>query len=69
MQENISFSLWCDFIERNFLENDFIKMVQDGIINGATSNPTIFQQALLNESYQAQKDSLKDLDKKAFMKP
>lgn len=66
MQENISFSLWCDFIERNFLENDFIKMVQDGIINGATSNPTIFQQALLNESYQAQKDSLKDLDKKSI---
>ncbi|WP_299546235.1 transaldolase [uncultured Helicobacter sp.] len=66
MQDNISFSLWCDFIERNFLENDFIKMVQDGIINGATSNPAIFQQALLNESYQAQKDSLKDLDKKSI---
>ncbi|MCI5967992.1 transaldolase [Helicobacter sp.] len=66
MQENLSFSLWCDFIERNFLENDFTKMVQEGIIKGATSNPTIFQQALLNESYQAQKDSLKDLDKKSI---
>ncbi len=64
MQENISFSLWCDFIERDFLENDFLKMIQDGIINGATSNPAIFQQVLLSPSYQAQKDSLQGKDKK-----
>ena len=41
-------------------------MLQDGIINGATSNPAIFQQALLNESYQAQKDSLQNQDKKSI---
>ena len=55
MQENISFSLWCDFIERNFLENDFVKMIQDGVVNGATSNPAIVQQALMRESYLEQK--------------
>ena len=69
MQENISFSLWCDFIERNFLENGFVKMIQDGAVNGATSNPSIFQQALMNESYLKQKESLKkslDDNKKAI---
>ena len=69
MQENISFSLWCDFIERNFLENDFVKMIQDGVVNGATSNPAIFQQALMRESYLEQKESLKESlgdDKKAI---
>lgn len=66
MQENIAFSLWCDFIERDFLERDFTKMVQDGTINGATSNPAIFQQALLNTSYQTQKDSLQQEDKKSI---
>ena len=59
MQESALLSLWCDFIERDFLENDFIKMIEGDLIEGATSNPTIFQQAFLSESYQAQKDSLK----------
>lgn len=66
MQENLSFSLWCDFIERNFLENAFMNMMQNEIISGATSNPAIFQQALLNQIYQAQKDSLRNKDKKSI---
>lgn len=59
MQESALLSLWCDFIERDFLENDFVKMIEGDLVEGATSNPAIFQQAFLNESYQAQKDSLK----------
>jgi transaldolase len=42
-----NFSLWCDFIERDFLNNDFIDMVDDEIVNGATSNPAIFKNAIL----------------------
>lgn len=54
MAENIGFSLWCDFIERDFLEDRFKEMVQNGTITGATSNPTIFQQAFLSNSYAEQ---------------
>lgn len=59
MIENISFSLWCDFIERDFLEKDFTRLVKGDFIQGATSNPAIFQQAFLSEAYREQKDSLK----------
>ncbi|WP_104722634.1 transaldolase [Helicobacter mesocricetorum] len=64
MSENVSFSLWCDFIEREFLENQFKAMVEGRVIQGATSNPAIFQQALTNASYQEQKESLKGKDLK-----
>lgn len=39
------FSLWCDFIERDFLENEFSQLLKNGVINGATSNPAIFKSA------------------------
>ncbi len=42
------FSLWCDFIERDFLENEFVKIIEDRVVNGATSNPAIFKEAFLN---------------------
>ncbi len=48
--EDIKFSLWCDFIERSFLQSDFKKLINDGVINGATSNPAIFKEAILNSS-------------------
>ena len=57
--ENKAFSLWCDFIERDFLEKDFTNLVKNECICGATSNPSIFQQAFLGEAYKEQKDSLK----------
>ena len=47
MPNNISFSLWCDLIERYFLENEFINMIEGGIIQGATSNPAIFQKSFM----------------------
>jgi len=42
------FSLWCDFIERDFLEKEFPNMIQERVVNGATSNPSIFKEAFLH---------------------
>lgn len=42
---SVDFSIWCDFIERKFLDNEFADLINDEIINGATSNPAIFNQA------------------------
>ncbi len=64
--KDIGFSLWADFIERSFLEDEFVKLIDEGIINGATSNPAIFKEAILNSSaYQEQLASLQGLDPKA----
>jgi transaldolase len=41
------FSLWADFIERDYLDNEFKTLIEKGIINGATSNPSIFKNAIL----------------------
>ena len=50
-----NFSLWCDFIQRDFLEGEFKTLVENKIINGATSNPAIFKNAILNtNSYKKQ---------------
>jgi transaldolase len=46
--EELKFSLWADFIEREYLENEFRELINEGIINGATSNPAIFKSAILN---------------------
>ena len=44
----IKFSLWADFIERSFLEEKFKELIAQNIVNGATSNPAIFKEAILN---------------------
>lgn len=55
----INFSLWADFIERDFLNGKFKELVADGIVNGATSNPAIFKNAFTKSSaYEAQKKEL-----------
>ena len=41
--EDINYSIWCDFIERDFLENRFQEIINDEVIKGATSNPAIFE--------------------------
>jgi transaldolase len=46
LREEITYSIWCDFIERDFLENGFKDLVNNHIIHGATSNPTIFEHAI-----------------------
>lgn len=59
------FALWVDFIERNFLEGEFRELIDQGIINGATSNPAIFKNAILTSpAYQEQIQSLSGLTPK-----
>ncbi|SFV65015.1 Transaldolase [hydrothermal vent metagenome] len=58
--EDIKFSLWADFIEREYLDNEFKVLLEKGIINGATSNPAIFKNAILNSD--AYIDQLKLLE-------
>lgn len=55
LKEEINYSIWCDFIEREFLENGFQTLIQDEIIHGATSNPAIFEQSITSsEAYRQQ---------------
>ncbi len=60
------FALWADFIERDYLDNEFKELIANGIINGATSNPSIFKNAILTSpAYKRQLAELGDLDAKA----
>ena len=58
--EPLKFSLWADFIERDYLDHEFKQLIARGTINGATSNPAIFKNAILTS--QAYKDQLASLD-------
>lgn len=59
LKEDINYSLWCDFIERDFLENRFQEIIKDSIIQGATSNPAIFESSISNSvAYKQQLDML-----------
>lgn len=59
------FALWADFIERTFLEEGFKELIAKGIINGATSNPAIFKNAILTSpAYQDQIATLSHLTPK-----
>lgn len=54
------FSLWCDFIERGFLQHDFATHLKEAHFVGATSNPSIFANAILHSSaYEAQLEQLR----------
>lgn len=50
LRKDFNYSIWCDFIERDFLENRFQEIIDEGTIHGATSNPAIFQQSISNSS-------------------
>jgi transaldolase len=57
----MDFSLWLDFVERDYLKNAFNTLIEKGIINGATSNPAIFASAITTSpAYKAQLETLKD---------
>ncbi|NLK65970.1 MAG: transaldolase [Campylobacteraceae bacterium] len=57
---NGDFSLWCDFVERDFIDGEFRKLLKSEAINGATSNPSIFKNAILNSpAYTKQKEKFK----------
>ena len=60
---NNMISIWCDFIERSFLQGEFKELVAQGKIQGATSNPSIFAQALKSDSYKADINKLKQQGK------
>ncbi len=60
--EDLKFSIWCDFVERSFLDGEFVELINKKIINGATSNPAIFKSAILTS--QAYKDDVKLLKNK-----
>jgi len=63
--EDLKFSLWADFIERDYLDKEFKELIAKKIINGATSNPAIFKNAILNSAaYKEQLDSLDGLSAK-----
>ena len=63
--EDLKFSLWADFIERDYLDKEFKELIANGIINGATSNPAIFKNAILNSpAYKEQLASLNGLSAK-----
>ena len=60
VNREINFSLWLDFIERDYLKNEFGKLIEQGIVNGATSNPAIFAKAITTSpAYKEQLESLK----------
>lgn len=50
----LKFSLWCDFVERSFLEHEFVELIESKSINAATSNPSIFKSAFLSSPAYAQ---------------
>jgi transaldolase len=63
VNKEINFSLWLDFIERDYLKNEFGKLLEQGIVNGATSNPAIFAEAITTSP--AYKEQLATLEGKS----
>jgi len=63
VNRDINFSLWLDFIERDYLKNEFGKLLEQGIVNGATSNPAIFANAITTSP--AYKEQLASLEGKS----
>ena len=62
---DLKFSLWADFIERDYLDKEFKELINAGTINGATSNPAIFKNAILTSpAYITQLESLSGLSPK-----
>ncbi|MCZ6159359.1 transaldolase [Campylobacter ureolyticus] len=57
-----NFSLWCDFIERDFISGEFKELLKNGVFNGATSNPSIFKSAILSSP--AYKDQISNFSHK-----
>ena len=63
---SIGYSLWLDFIERDFLREAFPALLREGVINGATSNPSIFAHAIASSpAYQPQLEVMAGAEPKA----
>jgi len=63
VNRDMNFSLWLDFVERDYLKNEFTALIEKGIINGATSNPSIFASAITTSP--AYKEQLSQLEGKS----
>ncbi len=63
VNRDMNFSLWLDFVERDFVKNEFSALIEKGIINGATSNPSIFASAITTSP--AYKEQLAQLEGKS----
>jgi transaldolase len=63
VNREIGFSLWLDFVERDYLKKEFGTLIEKGIINGATSNPAIFASAITTSP--AYKEQLASLEGKS----
>ncbi len=61
VDETTGFSLWVDFIERDFIKTTLKELINNEIIDGATSNPSIFANAITTSgAYKEQLLTLKD---------
>jgi len=63
VDDRIGFSLWVDFIEREFISTKLKEMIANEVIDGATSNPSIFANAIINSP--AYKEQLNKLEGKS----
>ncbi len=53
-------SIWVDYLERDFLDKEFKELVQSGLVNGITSNPAIFANAITkSDAYKEDIEKLK----------
>ena len=52
-------SIWVDYLDREFLDNEFKNLVDSGLVNGLTSNPAIFANAIKKEIYKEDLEKLK----------
>jgi len=59
VDETTGFSLWVDFIERDFIKTGLKELIKNEIIDGATSNPSIFANAITSSpAYKEQLETL-----------
>ena len=53
-------TIWVDYLEREFLDTEFKELVNSGLVNGITSNPAIFANAILkSDAYKNDIEKLK----------
>ncbi len=61
VDKKLGFSLWLDFVERDYLKTEFKSLIKNGVVNGATSNPAIFAESISNSpAYKEQLSSMLD---------
>ncbi len=52
-------SIWVDYLDREFLDTKFKEWVNSGLVNGLTSNPAIFANALKKNVYKEDFEKLR----------